>query len=147
MTAPLTHEQRLEVINRPFFITRIDRSYPWAVTITTNQFDRTVDDLIAEQLEAEIRREMLLYLLQTEVERFGLVDATGDATINAGWFGAQREEIRRNIEDAFDAGWSRRETEQHYGYPSALVNALRGVISRQRRAAIRRQVRREAEAA
>lgn len=146
MTAPLTHEQRLEVINRPFFITRIDRSYPWAGTITVSPSDRSVEDLIEQELEASIRREMLLYLLQTEVDRFNLFrheqnNPKTEALITLGWYGENRATIRKNIEEAYDAGWDARTTAEYFAYPDSLVSSVRGTLAMQRRAERRRRLK------
>lgn len=43
--APLNHEQRLALINRPFFIVTMNRSYTWAGLILGDRFPRGRDGL------------------------------------------------------------------------------------------------------
>lgn len=67
---PLTAEERQELIHRPFFITYMGVSYPWSGTIVTNNFRRSVEDLLEEAEEQEMRRLTRLALLNTDESRF-----------------------------------------------------------------------------
>lgn len=57
----MTHEERIALIHRPFPIRYLDASYPWAGTITTNQFARSIEDMAEEN-------EELLAFLRTQRE-------------------------------------------------------------------------------
>ncbi len=57
MNRPLTYEEAAEIARRPFFITYIGRSYPWAGVITADRFPvgRTGEELIVDDNGTALR--------------------------------------------------------------------------------------------